>query len=69
MYLNLVDKEGRGNEQVALLAFPFEIKIQSLLGLKNAYVLGSGAFLLFLAILLNIEDIEKIVITRVKGLK
>jgi len=66
VYLNLVEKGGNGNDQVALLAFPFEIRVLSLFGLRYAYILGVGAFFVFLFILLNIEYIEKIVIMRLK---
>lgn len=62
IYLNLVNKDAGTDERVALLAYPFAIKCQSFLGLKTDYVLGMGAFFVFLSLLLNIEIIEKFVI-------
>ena len=68
IYLDFVDGASGLNDQVALLAHPFTIHCQSLLGFETAYVLGMGGFLVFISLLLNYETIEKIVIKLVKKL-
>jgi hypothetical protein len=66
IYLNLVNKDVGTDERIALLAYPFVINSQSFFGLKTGYVLGTGAFFVFLSLLLNVDFIEKLVIKRCK---